>query len=126
MFSRVGCAGSAATRLPVAGSVHTAVVELEVLLSSAEGEDPLRSPAPRRMRDVRAAFHRSALATSSLGGESQQRVRAAYRPETNHRLTTGNQAVDPSNRVRFKQNVEGRRAISAGRGHGIDGRRLAS
>jgi FAD/FMN-containing dehydrogenase len=40
-----------------------------------------------------------------LGDEGEERVRAAYGPDTYQRLAAIKQSLDPSNRFRFNQNI---------------------
>jgi FAD/FMN-containing dehydrogenase/catechol 2,3-dioxygenase-like lactoylglutathione lyase family enzyme len=101
--------GGAASRIPASESAfafRNAVHALEVLPIWTEGEDP--SPHLRWMRTVRAAAGGSSLGAgyiNFLGDEGEERVRAAYGPDTYLRLAAVKDAVDPMNRFRFNQNI---------------------
>ncbi len=79
---------------------------LEVLAHWSEDEDP--RPHLEWMHAARGAVASSSLGAcyvNFLGEEGHDRVRAAYGPDTYHRLAAIKQAVDPANRFRFNQNI---------------------
>ncbi|MBV8999554.1 MAG: FAD-binding oxidoreductase [Solirubrobacterales bacterium] len=101
--------GGIVARVPVGETAFTfrhAGHALEVVPHWDEGEDSARHLD--WMREVRGSVSSSSLGAgyvNFLGEEGEQRVRAAYGPDTYRRLATVKQALDPANRFRFNQNI---------------------